>query len=76
MQLFHAMESFVELAAICWDSDGPYLGASAVAEAIACREGLCMASDLTLERLQIATDCKGFVDDIADGGIQISCGYN
>jgi ribonuclease HI len=61
------------------DSSGVYLGSSAVVfdgitdpaslEALACREGLALAADLALSRIQIASDCKLVVEDIREGSM-------
>jgi len=57
-----------------------FLGASAlvvegitspeVAEAMACREGLALASDLDLQKIRIATDCVNVVKDIYEQGMR------
>jgi ribonuclease HI len=62
---------------ICRDSDGLYLGASAIVivgiydppslEALACREALALAEDLALQHIQVASDCKTVVEDISEG---------
>jgi hypothetical protein len=64
-------------AAVCRSADGYYQGASAIAipvifdpatiEAIACREALCLAADLHLNRICIASDCLEVVNSIRDG---------
>lgn len=64
-------------AAVCRDSTGLYLGSSAVViqgatvptvvEAIACREALSLAHDLSLQYFVVACDCKTVVDDIQKG---------
>ena len=38
-------------------------------EAIACREGLALASDLGLQKLQLASDCANVVRSIRDNGL-------
>ena len=62
------------MAAVARDETGVFLGASVlvaqgvsppeVAEAMACREGLALASDLGLQRVRIATDCMNAVKSI------------
>jgi ribonuclease HI len=64
----------VALAAAARDGIGNFLGASAlvvegvsspeVAEAMACREGLALASDLGLPKIRIATECANVVKNI------------
>jgi lipoate synthase len=36
-------------------------------EALACREALALATDLSIQRMVVASDCKQVVSDIADG---------
>ena len=62
------------VAAVARDETGMFLGASAlvvegitspeVAEAMACREGLVLASDLDLQKIRIAMDCVNVVKSI------------
>ena len=62
--------------AVCRDSTGLLLGASAIRcrgisgpailEALACREGLALANDLGATHVVIASDCKGVVQDITN----------
>ena len=64
-------------AAICRDSNGNYLGASAVVyggvrdpmilETYACREALALAEDLHEQNIKVASDCQGVVQDINEG---------
>ena len=63
-------------AAVCRDSDGFFLGSSAliiegvddpaILEAIACREGLSLAEDLGLQNMVIASDCQEVVKHIEE----------
>ena len=63
--------------AVCRDSSGQFLGASAIKihgitepatlEALACREALALASDLALTDFIVASDCQGVVNDIKHG---------
>lgn len=61
--------------AICRDSEGNYLGASALKllvdlatmEAIACWEALALAAGLSTTDVLIATDCKQLVENIKTG---------
>ncbi|KAK1697446.1 hypothetical protein QYE76_014143 [Lolium multiflorum] len=63
--------SIAAVAAVARDAAGTFLGASAVAsrgitdpetmEALACREGLALATDLNLQRLRLASDCANVV---------------
>lgn len=65
------------VAAICRDHTGAYLGSSAVVfqsitdptvlETFACREALALAEDLNAQRLKVASDCLGVVNDINMG---------
>ena len=58
-------------AVVCRDYTGLYLGASALVtenmtdletlEAMACKEGLCLALDMNLQHVQISTDCLATV---------------
>ena len=67
------------MAAVARDETGMFLGASAlvvegttspeVAEAMACREGLALASDLDLQKIRIATDCVNVVKNIYGQGM-------
>ena len=67
------------VAAVARDETGMFLGASAlvvegitspeVAEAMACREGLALASDLDLQKIRIATDCVNVVKNIYGQGM-------
>ena len=67
------------VAAMARDETGMFLGASAlvvegitspeVAEAMACREGLALASDLDLQKIRIATDCVNVVKNIYGQGM-------
>jgi ribonuclease HI len=62
------------VAVIARDEAGTFLGASAfvmegvldpeTAEALACREGLALASDLMLHKVRIATDCANIVKNM------------
>lgn len=38
-----------------------------ILEALACREGLALATDLYLPRVHVASDCQSVVNDIAAG---------
>lgn len=59
------------MAAVARDSNGNVLGASALTiagatepemlEAVACREGLALASVLYLQRIRLASDCNNVV---------------
>ncbi|XP_073355474.1 uncharacterized protein [Aegilops tauschii subsp. strangulata] len=63
--------------AVCRDGDGNYLGSSvirctgltdpATLEALACREALALAQDLSLSHVIVASDSKGVVQDIKLG---------
>jgi hypothetical protein len=65
------------VAAICRDEHGAFLGASVLAvqgiadpatlEAIACREGLALCSDLHVNRIILASDCLEVVNAIKEG---------
>jgi len=67
------------MAAVARNETGMFLGASAlvvegitspeVAEAMACREGLALASDLDLQKIRIATDCVNVVKNIYGQGM-------
>ena len=67
------------MAAMARDETGIFLGASAlvvegitspeVAEAMACREGLALASDLDLQKIRISTDCVNVVKNIYGQGM-------
>jgi ribonuclease HI len=60
-------ENYGAVAAVCRDGDGAFLGASAqvirgvsdpaILEAIACREALALACDLSLTHVHVASDC-------------------
>jgi ribonuclease HI len=60
--------------AICRYENGLFLGASAITckgvidpvvlETLACREALALATDLIRDKIKIASDCKGVVEDI------------
>ena len=62
------------VATVARDEMGMFLGASAlvvegitspeVAKAMACQEGLALASDLDLQKIRIATDCVNVVKNI------------
>jgi hypothetical protein len=62
------------VAAICRDEAGAYVGASVLAvpgicdpatlEAVACREGLALAADLNLQKLQVSLDCLEVIKSI------------
>ena len=66
--------SFRAMVAVCRAEDGKFLGASAhvipgitdpaTLEAIACREALALTRDLSLERIQVATDCLEVVSSM------------
>ena len=67
------------MAAVARDETGMFLGASAlvvegttspeVAEAMACREGLALASDLDLQKIRIVTGCVNVVKNIHGQGM-------
>jgi len=62
------------MAAVARDEDGYFLGASALvmeditdpemAEAMACREGMALASDLVLQKFKLASDCLNMVQNL------------
>ena len=64
-------------AAVCGDSNGNYLGSSALVvegvddpaslEVMACREAMCLAEDLLINNYIVASDCKQVVSDINSG---------
>lgn len=64
-------------AAVCRDSNGNFLGSSAVVfkgirdpmilETYACREALSLAEDLNEHNIMVASDCQGVVQDINEG---------
>lgn len=64
-------------ATVCRDHTGKFLGSSAMVfdnitdpstlEALACREALALALDLSLDRVVIACDCKPVVEEIENG---------
>jgi ribonuclease HI len=65
------------VAAVARDGDGEFIGASTVTstgisdpeimEAMACREGLALASDLNLQHVRLASDCASAVHAIRIG---------
>ena len=65
------------VAAICRDREGNYMGSSilvvqgatdpATIEALACREAQALARDLSLQHIQMASDCKQVVSHIKQG---------
>lgn len=69
-------------AAVCRDSTGLFLGASAIVfdglvapailEAHACNEAISLALDLNLLKIQVASDCLEVITSINKGS---SCGY-
>jgi hypothetical protein len=66
-------------AAIFRNEDGQFMGASALvmegildpacAEAIACREALCLAQDQGVSSVLIASDCLGVIQSILEGSL-------
>lgn len=68
--------SSASVAAVARDSTGLFLGASTVTfsgisdpetlEAMACREGLALASDLLLQRIMVASDCINAIRSIQE----------
>lgn len=60
-------------AAVCRDTDGNFLGSSALViegvvdpptlEAIACREALALVDDLHIQQFVVASDCKQVISD-------------
>ncbi|WVZ50563.1 hypothetical protein U9M48_001805 [Paspalum notatum var. saurae] len=66
--------NWVAIAAVARNEDGVYLGASVVVtegtnnletlEALACREGLFLASDLSLRRYRLASDCANVIRSV------------
>lgn len=68
-------------AAVARDAAGRFLGASAVvtwgisdpeiAKAIACREGLALASDLLLKKFRVASDCQNVIRSLEEGGMGV-----
>jgi hypothetical protein len=66
-------------AALCRNSSGVYVGASAMVyegisdpttlEARACREALALSEDLALTRIHVASDCSSVVSDIQGGSL-------
>lgn len=63
------------VAAVCRDYTGLFLGASAMVvdnlqpetlEALDCSEGLSLAPDINLQKVQISTDCMATVNHIGD----------
>lgn len=69
------------VAAICRSASGEYLGVSALVvsdiqgpaclESLACREGLALAQDLNISRVDIASDCASVVQDINKGSLML-----
>ncbi|XP_066347900.1 uncharacterized protein [Miscanthus floridulus] len=67
------------VAAIARDEVGIFLGASAIvmegvsdletAEALACREGLALSSDLMLQKVRIAANCTNIVKNMHGPGM-------
>ncbi|TVU26736.1 hypothetical protein EJB05_29296, partial [Eragrostis curvula] len=67
------------MVAVAWDDTGKFQGASALvmegitdaktAEALACQEGLNLASDLLAQRVRIATDCTNVVRNLQGKGM-------
>jgi ribonuclease HI len=67
------------VAAVARDQTGMFLGASGVvlegitdvetAEAIACREGLALASDLTLQSIRLASDSANVIRSLEETGM-------
>jgi hypothetical protein len=67
-----------EIAAVARDTSDAFLDASAVAmrgatdpealEALACREGLALATDLLLRRVRVASDCQNAIRSIYGHG--------
>ena len=65
------------VSAICRDSQGIYLGSSAMVytgvtdplmlETFACREALSLAEDLNLHKITVACDSQGVIDGINKG---------
>ncbi|KAE8807816.1 f-box wd-40 repeat-containing protein [Hordeum vulgare] len=62
---------------VCRDSEGVFLGASAISfqhihpvilEALAMREAMALAEDVYVQKIQVASDCKTVVDDIKHRG--------
>ena len=72
------------MAAIARDEAGTFLRVYAIvmegvldletAEALACREGLALASDLMLQKVRIATDCANIVKNVC-GPAMSPCGH-
>jgi hypothetical protein len=66
--------------AFCHDCNDAYLGASAIVvrgitdiatlEALACREALALAEDLSLQWIYVASICKTMVTEIMEGSIE------
>jgi ribonuclease HI len=66
-------------AAFSRDNNGEYMGTSAVVfsgisdpvvlEALAAREALALAEDLSLSQVYIVSDCKNVISDIKDGSL-------
>jgi ribonuclease HI len=77
-------ERLAAVAAVARDVDGHFLGASVLTckgisdpetmEAVACREGLALASDLNLQRIRLASDCANAVRTITEGSVLGSYG--
>jgi len=69
----------VTMAAVPRDEAGNFVGASVLvmegisdsemAEAMACREGMALASDLVLQKLRLATDCLNVVRNLQGSAI-------
>ncbi|TVU04461.1 hypothetical protein EJB05_47571, partial [Eragrostis curvula] len=67
------------MAAVARDEAGKFMGASAVivegvldpeiAEAMACREGFALASDLAVQKIRLATDCVNVVRSVPGTGM-------
>lgn len=65
----------------CCSGEGYFLGASAVsirgisdpeiAEAIACTEGLALASDLMLQNFRLASDCENVIRSLKGVGMRV-----
>jgi ribonuclease HI len=66
------------IAAVARDSTSAFLGASSLAlrgvtcpevlEAMACREGLALATDLLLQQVRVASDCLNVIRSIDEEG--------
>ena len=74
-----AISKNMSVAAVAHDQSGKFLGASGVvlegitnaktAEAIACREGLALASDLYLQSFRLASDSANVIRSIGEEGM-------